>query len=103
MSKWAIPVALLVLTVTIGKFAFGQKDEITRRPDPVTLAIQYAKGIVFLMDTDKQGKITKEAWMKFMAAEFDKLDTDRCGTLDPEKMQKANEPLKHPHFSDLGK
>lgn len=103
MSKWAILVALTVLAAMLGRFAFAQKDGVMKRPDPADLATEDVKEIVLLMDTDKQGKITKEAWMKFMAAEFDRLDTDKRGTLDPKKLELAREPLKHTHFSDLGK
>lgn len=103
MSKWTILVALMVLAVILGRFAFAQKDGVMKRPDPAELAIHDAKEIVLLMDTDKQGKITKEAWMKFMAAEFDRLDTDKCGTLDPKKLHPAGELLRHTRFSDLGK
>jgi EF hand domain-containing protein len=34
------------------------------------------------MDTDKNGKITKQGWMRFMEAEFDRLDKDKSGDLD---------------------
>lgn len=35
-----------------------------------------------LMDTDQNGKVSKAEFMRFMAAEFDRLDTDKSGELD---------------------
>jgi EF hand domain-containing protein len=38
------------------------------------------------MDTDKNGKISKEEWMKFMSDEFDRLDANHNGELDPKEL-----------------
>jgi hypothetical protein len=35
-----------------------------------------------LMDQDKNGKVSKAEFMKFMSAEFDRLDVDSNGELD---------------------
>ena len=37
---------------------------------------------MFLIDTDKDGRISKKEWMDFMSAEFDRLDTDHNGYID---------------------
>ena len=42
--------------------------------DKTALAEANAKELLLLMDTDKTGKISKQEWMKFMEAEFDRLD-----------------------------
>jgi len=34
------------------------------------------------MDRDKSGKVSKEEFMAFMAAEFDRLDKNKGGELD---------------------
>ena len=41
------------------------------------------------MDTDKDGKISRKEFMNFMAAEFDRLDTDKNGELDPKELAKS--------------
>jgi Ca2+-binding EF-hand superfamily protein len=38
------------------------------------------------MDTDKNGKISKQEYMEFMAAEFDRLDKDKSGELDVKEL-----------------
>lgn len=44
------------------------------------------KRLVFLMDTDKNGKISKQEFMSFMEAEFERLDTDKSGELDVKEL-----------------
>ena len=41
-----------------------------------------AKKMLLLMDTDKSGKVSKQEFMSFMEAEFNKLDTNHDGALD---------------------
>ena len=41
------------------------------------------------MDTDKSGKISKQEFMNFMAAEFDRLDADKSGELDVKELTKS--------------
>jgi Ca2+-binding EF-hand superfamily protein len=41
------------------------------------------------MDTDKNGKVSKKEFMDFMSAEFDRLDTDKSGELDPKELTQS--------------
>jgi hypothetical protein len=47
------------------------------------------KDLLALMDTDKNGKISKKEFMDFMAAEFDRLDKDKSGELDPKELTQS--------------
>jgi EF hand len=40
------------------------------------------KQLLLLMDTDKNGKVSRQEFMSFMAAEFDRLDVNHDGELD---------------------
>lgn len=55
------------------------------------------------MDTDKNGKISKQEWMRFMEAEFDTLDTDKKGELDQKELLQSTVSVKRVRASDLGK
>jgi hypothetical protein len=57
--------------------------------------------INLLMDTDKNGKISKQEWMKFMEAEFDRLDKDKSGDLDVKDLGQSK--LRVSHFTNVGK
>lgn len=48
-----------------------------------------AKELLRLMDTDKNGKVSREEFMAFMAAEFDRLDVNHDGELDVSELTKA--------------
>ncbi len=47
------------------------------------------KQLLLLMDTDKNGKISKKEFMAFMSAEFDRLDTDKSGETDAKGLKQA--------------
>jgi len=57
--------------------------------------------LVLLMDTDKNGKISKAEWMNFMSKEFDRLDTDHSGELDVHEI--AQSRLRATRHSNTGK
>ena len=72
-------------------------------PDKATLADENVKQMLLLMDTDKNGKISRDEWMKFMAAEFDRLDKDKSGELDPRELLKTHMSFRAFRFADQGK
>jgi hypothetical protein len=45
-----------------------------------------AKQLLLLMDTDKNGKVSKAEFMAFMDAEFERLDLNRDGELDVKEL-----------------
>lgn len=53
-----------------------------KRPNIPAIAEQNAREIMLLMDTDKDGRISRKEWMDFMSKEFDRLDTDHNGYID---------------------
>ena len=66
-----------------------------KQPNRVAIATENAKQIMLLMDTDKNGRISKAEWMKFMSEEFDRLDTDKSGSLDLKELQKSAITVRH--------
>jgi hypothetical protein len=59
--------------------------------------------ILLLMNTDTDGKITRDEWIRFMAAEFDRLDPAKNGSIDPKEITRVKEQARSTRFSDLGK
>jgi hypothetical protein len=45
-----------------------------------------AKRLLLLMDRDKSGKVSKEEFMKFMEAEFERMDVNKDGELDVQEL-----------------
>jgi hypothetical protein len=59
------------------------------REKKLAAATDAAKDLLLVMDTDKSGMVSKEEWMKFMEAEFDRLDTDHKGQLDVKELTQS--------------
>jgi hypothetical protein len=95
-----LPIALLLAT-TLG-VGFAQKD-VRRQPDSNIMAIDKVKQLLLVMDTDKKGKISKQQWIAFMEAEFDRLDVEKKGELDQTAIRQSMAYVKQTRFSDLGR
>ncbi len=63
--------------------------EETEKEGKLAAATDAAKQLLLVMDTNKSGKVSKEEWMKFMEAEFDRLDTDHKGQLDVKELTQS--------------
>ena len=55
-----------------------------------------AKKLLLLMDKDQNGMISKQEFMTFMEAEFDRLDADKSGQLDVSELTKAQIRTRSP-------
>ena len=67
----------------------NQKDKIAAGQPEV-------KQLLLLMDADKNGKVSKQEFMRFMEAEFDRLDKDKSGELDVKELTQLQvRPIGH--------
>lgn len=83
-------VALLLLLTPSERILLAQKDGVPKPlPSRSALADDEVKELLLLMDTNQNGKVSKQEWMKFMEAEFDRLDTKKNGELDPKELAKS--------------
>jgi len=81
-TKIVLVMVVIVMLVTIcGTLltAAGQKAAAPKPQDKLALGEDEVKQLLLLMDADKNGKISKQEWMKFMEAEFDRLDRPGTG------------------------
>lgn len=85
----AIASALLVAGGTLGT-ALAQKASAPKPQGALALGEEQVKQLLLLMVTNKQGKVSKQEYMKFMEAEFERLDKDKAGELDVKQIAHSN-------------
>src|ERR1700736_375946 len=84
-----VAIAMLVATWAILGTAVAQRAAVPKPQDKLALGEPEVKQLLLLMDTDKNSKISKQEWMKFMEAEFDRLDKDKSGDLDAKDLTQS--------------
>jgi hypothetical protein len=95
-------VAVLAVAAALAATALAQTKAPAPKPqDSLGLAEEQAKQLLLLIDTEKKGKISKQEWMRFMEAEFDRLDKAENGELDVEELTQSK--LRVSHFTSVGK
>ena|ERR1017187_3269527 len=55
--------------------------------DKSALGADEVKQLVLLMDQDKNGMVSEQEFMRFMKAEFKRLDKDKSGELDVKELK----------------
>ena len=90
-NKALVLVATSVLVATAGLMgaAAAQKASVPKAQDKLVLGEDEVRQLLVLMDTDKNGKVSKEQYMKFMEAEFARLDRNNTGKLDVKELTKS--------------
>jgi CRISPR/Cas system-associated endonuclease Cas3-HD len=98
----SVVIVVLVATWAMLGTAVAQTKAADPKPqDKLALAEDEVKQLLLLMDTNKNGKISKQEWMKFMEAEFERLDKDKRGVLDVNEL--AQSKLRGSQFVSVGK
>ena len=90
-SVWVVLVisALFVAGATVGTAAAQKEKDMppsSEHRSAVIAGEPEAKRLLLLMDTNKDGKVSKEEWMSFMEAEFNRLDTNHDGLVNVKDM-----------------
>ncbi len=82
-------VAVLAAGAAMVGTAVAQK--VTPKPqDKLAIGENEVRQLLLLMDTDQQGKVSKQEYMKFMEAEFERLDKGKSGELDVKELTQSN-------------
>jgi hypothetical protein len=78
-------------------------------PAPPESAQKLASGLsstaqlLQLMDADKNGKVSRDEFMRFMAAEFDYADKNKDNELDPKELKALVQNMNHPRVNGPGR
>ena len=90
-KKQKIAVVMLTVAVFLAMALFvgnatAQKENVPKAQDKIALSVDEVRQLILMMDTDKNGKVSKQEFMNFMSAEFDRLDKDKSGELDVKEL-----------------
>jgi hypothetical protein len=80
-SLIALVVILLLTTLSPRAALFGPKASVPKT-HKIALGESGIKDLLLLMDTDKNGKISRQEFIAFMEVEFARLDKNKNGELD---------------------
>jgi Ca2+-binding EF-hand superfamily protein len=86
-----ISVGALLAAATVG-MALGQDQSKAdkQREKKLAMGEPEAKQMLLLMDQDKSGKVSKQDFMNFMEAEFERLDVNKDGELDVKELTQSH-------------
>ncbi len=84
-SRWGLLFVVTVLLASAGS-ARAEPDSDTGREQALRQGTVQTRELLRLMDTDQSGRVSREEFLNFMAAEFDRLDHDKNGELDPAEL-----------------
>lgn len=79
----------------IGKSLAQTTTASPKSPNLDAAAERNVKELLLLMDTDKNGKVSKKEWVDFMSREFDRLDANKNGELDPKELMNSRFAVSH--------
>jgi len=85
----------LVATVSFLGTAAAQKASVPKVQDQLALGEEHVKQLLLLMESDKTGMVSKQSYMKYMEAEFDRLDTAKQGQLNARQLTQSNVIASH--------
>jgi hypothetical protein len=83
-------IAVLIATLTLLANAAAQKAAVPKPQDKLAMGEEDVKHLLLLMDTDKKGMVAKQEYMKFMEAEFERLDRNKIGELNVKELTQTN-------------
>jgi len=96
MRKLIVACILLFSALLVTCFfllpAAAQKASFPKPQNNLALAEPTVKQLLPLMPTNNDGKLSKQQYMTFLEAEFDRLDSQRAGQLDVAALTRQNQP-----------
>jgi hypothetical protein len=85
-----VVILTLVAAATILGTAAAQKASVPKRQDKLAMGEGEVKQLLLLMNTNSEGQVSKQEYMKFMEAEFDHLDKNKKGELNVKELTKSD-------------
>jgi hypothetical protein len=85
-----VVIAVLVVSGTVLGNAAAQKASVPKPQNKLAMGEDGIKQLLPLMNTDTKGMISKQEFMKFMEAEFERLDKSKKGELNAKELTQSS-------------
>jgi len=85
-----VVIAVLVVTGTVLGNAAAQKASVPKPQNKLLIGEDGIKQLLPLMNTDKNGMVSKQEFMKFMEEEFERLDKNKKGELNVKELTQSS-------------
>src|SRR5271167_529871 len=90
-GQWKLVViAVLIVIGTMLGSAAAQKASVPKPQNKLSMGEDGVKQLLPLMNTDTKGMVSKQEFMKFMEAEFERLDKSKKGELNVTELTQSN-------------
>lgn len=90
-----VSVTVLVAALTVLGTAAAQKASAPKSQDRLSIGEQNVRQLLLLMNTDTNGMVSKEEYMRFMEAEFHRLDRANRGQLNARELNQSTLTASH--------
>jgi hypothetical protein len=94
--KMALATMILVAASGLGAESIYADSPAAADPAKLATGLTPMQQLLRLMDTDKDGKVSKAEYMRFMESEFDFADINHDGQLDSAELTRLIRQLSHP-------
>jgi hypothetical protein len=85
-----VAIAILVVMGTMLGTAAAQKASVPKPQNKLAMGEDGVKQLLPLMNTDSKGMVSKQEFMKFMEAEFERLDKSKNGELNVKELTQTS-------------
>jgi hypothetical protein len=90
-----VAITVLIATGTMLVNAAAQKASVPKPQDKLTMGEEEVRHLLLLMDSNKKGMVSKQEYMRFMEAEFERLDKSKQGELNVKELTQSNLTVSH--------
>jgi hypothetical protein len=87
--RFIVAITVVVAAATFLGTAAAQKVSVPRPQDRLAMGEEHVKQLLLIMETDSNGMISRQEYMEFMEAEFQRLDKNKQGRLDARQLNQS--------------
>jgi Ca2+-binding EF-hand superfamily protein len=85
-----VGVGVFVAALTVFGTAAAQKASAPKAQDGLAIGEQHVRQLLLLMDSNKDGMVSKAEYMRFMEEEFHRLDKANRGALNARELNQSS-------------